>query len=153
MKLKTLCKQQYSLWSQQQQKSNKGPPMGLPWWLRLHAPNAEGLDSIPGERTRFRVLQPNKFLLKRHLVQPCPQLGMEPAPPALEAQSQLLACQESPQSYSLMWAEIWLLPAPWASVCFLVPSIWDAFILTNPVRLSSSKSSICLQPLDSLPPR
>ena len=43
--------------------------MGLPWWLRLHAPNAEGLDSIPGQRTRFRVLQPNKFLKSKRAPQ------------------------------------------------------------------------------------
>ena len=26
-------------------------------WLRLHAPNAEGLGSIPGQETRFHMLQ------------------------------------------------------------------------------------------------
>ena len=29
-------------------------------WLRIHAPDAEGPDSIPGQRTRFRI--PNKVL-------------------------------------------------------------------------------------------
>ena len=29
----------------------------LPWWLRLHAPNAEGLGSIPSLGTRSHMVQ------------------------------------------------------------------------------------------------
>ena len=40
---------------------------GFPWWLRLYTPNARGPGSIPGQGTRYDILQ---------LRVPMPQLKM-----------------------------------------------------------------------------
>ena len=135
-------------------------------WLRLCTPSAGDPGSISGCETRFHLPQLN---VPREDPMCCSQIN-----PFKKASSPILSptrdgastpCFGSTEStaglpgkppelfLNVSW-NLTLLPAPWASFCFLVPSIWDAFILTNPARLSSSKSSpICPPPPDSLPPR
>ena len=53
----------------------KGLLLGLPWWLRLCAPNTGGLGLIPGQRTRSHMPQ-LKILHAAAKIQDPPQLRL-----------------------------------------------------------------------------